>query len=428
MTDELAVTLYGTHLGELVRLPTGRAQLRWSAEAEDRWGINSPVLSRHLRVGLESSEHTESFFGALLPEGVHLDRLATAAKTATNDLVGLFAHVGADLAGALAIGGAHAPGDPEELTHEEIALLLERADGFLVGGGGTALPGFQRKLTLTRVDGKWYRGNGSLPSTHILKPVAPDYRSALDSEHYLLSIARTLGLSPFETWVEEIAGRPVLVIERYDRTISGDGIARIHQEDAAQALGLPWGQSDKFERVNPGANLRAIAGLLDTGVSVLGRDKSRADRYRLLQYTVLNVAGGNIDAHAKNFSLVHDDQGRTRLAPYYDAAPLALDANNGSALAMHINGVSQLPDVTLDDLVMEAVSWGLDERASRTLLEETLEAVIEATRSVESPPSIERHVPGYVRGQARNLRDGQVARIPSVSPLLSLKRLGTPPS
>jgi serine/threonine-protein kinase HipA len=321
MSDELAVSLYGTHLGELVR-GGDRALFRWSADAERRWGLNSGALSQSLRVGFTSTELTESFFGALLPEGIHLDRLARESKVASDDLVGLLAQVGADLAGALQVGDPREAREPEQLVEHEIALLLDQASGFLVGGGGSALPGFQRKLTLTRRGNGWWRGNGTLPSTHILKPVGAEHRAAVESEDYLLRVGRRLGLVDFESWVEEIGQRHVLVIERYDRPLSGSDIVRIHQEDAGQALGLPWGGGEKFENNDARASLKAVAGLLDTRRTVF--QPARPDAEKLLRYTVLNVAGGNTDAHAKNFSLLHEDDGSTRLAPLYDAAPLAL--------------------------------------------------------------------------------------------------------
>ena len=428
MTDDrnLPVTLFGTVIGEL--LPIGdQAFLRWSADAEERWGLNSPVLSLNLRVSFSDAEQTESFFGALLPEGRHLNRLAASAKTVTSDLLGLLRFVGADLAGALRVGAVREPEEPEQLTAQGVAALLGSASGFLVGGGGSALPGFQRKLTLTREGGHWFRGNGTLPSTHILKPVDLEYRSSVESEHYVLNLARALGLAEFESWVEQIGAYEVLVIERYDRRRSAGGtIERIHQEDAGQALGLPWGGNDKFERNNAAASLRAVAGLLDPNRSVIRTSGQFVDRVKLLRYTVLNVAAGNTDAHAKNFSLLHRNAGRTYLAPFYDAAPLALDHALGTALAMRINGVSQLPDVTVDDLVAEAEGWGLPSALAAETVARTLDEIIAATRTVHAHASIEKHVPGYVRGQASNLAAGKRARIDSAIPLLAMPRLGTP--
>lgn len=429
MSDEhdLKVSLFGTHIGELGRAG-GKALLRWSHDAEERWGLNSPVLSRNLRVSFSTVEQTESFFGALLPEGRHIERLATDAKTVSNDLVGLLRYVGADLAGALSVGDRHSPTEPEILTSEGVATLLGSASGFLVGGGGSALPGFQRKLTLTRQNGDWVRGNGTLPSTHILKPVDAEFRSSVESEHYVLQIAQRLGLASFETWVEKIGAFEVLVIERYDRRRSTTGtIERLHQEDAGQALGLPWGGNDKFELNNPASNLTAVAGLLDASRSVVDSGRFN-DRLKLLRYTVLNVAAGNTDAHAKNFSLLDDDAGRTRLAPFYDAAPLALDFSLGTALAMKVNGISQLPDITVDDLVAEAESWGIPADLSGETIARTLEEIVEATRNIRAHLSIEKHVPGYIRGQAQNLAAGKRARIDSAVPLMALPRIGTPDS
>ncbi|GAA2955232.1 type II toxin-antitoxin system HipA family toxin [Microbacterium schleiferi] len=425
MTDALPVRLYDTRIGTLERTARGGVVLRWSREAIDRWGENSRVLSAGLRVGVDDEHASEAFFGGLLPEGEHIARLAREVKVDRGDVVGLLAEVGADLAGALRVGHLEAQQrDPEKLDIDAVGALLDRASGFLIGGGGSALPGFQRKLTLTRRDGSWWRGNGVIPSTHILKPVAAEYAASVESENYALQVAWHAGLLAFETWTETVAGRPVLVVERYDRVDDGDTVRRIHQEDAAQALRLPWGGNDKFEQNNPSATLRGIAGLLDTGRTVF--ETPYADRLRLARYAAFTIAVGNTDAHAKNFSLLHDDRGRITLAPIYDAASLALAYDATDALALRINGVTRLPDVTADDLVAEATSWGVPGGEARRVIDETLAAVVEATREVPAHPAIESHVPGYIRGQAENLLAGRPARISSTIPLALRERIGSP--
>lgn len=425
MTDALPVRLYDTRIGTLERTARGGVVLRWSREAIDRWGENSRVLSAGLRVGVADEQASEAFFGGLLPEGEHIARLAREVKVDRGDVVGLLAEVGADLAGALRVGHLEAQQrDPEKLDIDAVGALLDRASGFLIGGGGSALPGFQRKLTLTRRDGSWWRGNGVIPSTHILKPVAAEYAASVESENYALQVARHAGLLAFETWTETVAGRPVLVVERYDRVDDGDTVRRIHQEDAAQALRLPWGGNDKFEQNNPSATLRGIAGLLDTGRTVF--ETPYADRLRLARYAAFTIAVGNTDAHAKNFSLLHDDRGRITLAPIYDAASLALAYDSTDALALRINGVTRLPDVTASDLVAEATSWGVPGGEARRAIDETLAAVVEATREVPAHPAIESHVPGYIRGQAENLLAGRPARISSTIPLSLRERIGSP--
>ena len=52
-----------------------------------------------------------------------------------------------------------------------------------------------------------------------------------------------------------------------------------------------------------------------------------------LRYMTFNVAIGNTDAHAKNFSLLHSALSKTTLAPLYDIAPQALGYDSQQALA-----------------------------------------------------------------------------------------------
>ena len=421
---ELPVNLYGQHIGELVREERG-AFLRWAPAEELPWPLLSPALSFNLQVGFSSVEKTESFFGGLLPEGAHLGDLARQVKVDREDVVGLLDAVGSDVAGAHSVGRRRNRGEPEFLTSEQVAQLTADARGFLVGGGGSALPGFQRKLTLTRLDGQWVRGNGTLPSTHILKPVPAEDRSAAESELYVLSLARTLDLLHFEAWTEDIGRLATLVVERYDRrrTESGE-IERLHQEDAGQAIGLPWGGAEKFEANDERSNLRAVAALLDGDRTVF--TPGLPDTEKLLRYMTLNVAAGNTDAHAKNFSLIHEQDGGTILAPYYDSAPLALAYDARTDMAMRVNGISQLPEVTVDDLVAEAASWGVDPSTARSIVDETLARVIEATRLLPAHDTIAAHIPGYIRGQAQNLLAGRRARIESTIPLALMRHLGTP--
>lgn len=419
---ELPVHLYGHHIGTLTDAADGRPILRWNPDG--KWRLNSPALSRHLRVGVEDSDATESFFGNLLPEGVHLDDLARETRTRSKDLVGMLAVVGADLAGALRIGEPRDAIDPEPLTAGELRELLRRAPGYLVGGGGSALPGFQRKLTLTRDDGVWVRGNGRVASTHILKPVNPDFRDAVDAEAYCLALARDVGLTTFDAHVEDIDDLAVLVVERYDRVRTESGaIDRIHQEDFAQALGLAPGGDEKFQWRQPAANLAAIAEQLDADATVFAPG---TDKEQLLRYVTVNVACGNTDAHAKNFSLIHDADGRTRLAPLYDITPLGLRFEASQQMSMTVNGLWHLTDVTAADLAAEGTSWGIDEHRARDIVDDTLARLIDATYTVTPHDSIEKHTPGYIRGQAQNLAAGKPARLDTTTPPMLMPRLGTP--
>lgn len=424
MTDDwLPVRLYGTRIGDLARRADGRAALVWHSDAAARWKLRGTPLSQSLPVGVDDPAATESFFGALLPEGQWLDRLSRELHVAGNDVIGLLSQVGADLAGALTIGTRIAA-EPRTLGPEELAAVIRNAFGFTLGGGGSALPGFQRKATLTRIDGRWVAGNGSIASTHIIKPVDDDYRSAIEGENYVLGIARAVGLLHHESWVDTVGGMTALVVERYDRRVMATAVERIHQEDFAQALALPWGGDDKFQRNNPAANLSAIAALLDRDRTIF--DRRERETERLLRAVTLNVAVGNTDAHAKNFSLLRFEAGGTALAPYYDGSPLALRYGARQSMAMTVAGVWDINDVTVEHLVQEGLGWGLPAAAARVVVTDTLDRIVEASHTLPAHESIIAHVPGYIRGRAQNLAEGRPARLDLPVPPMLMAGLGTP--
>lgn len=400
MTD-LPVSLYGDDLAVL----RSDGSLDW-ADAPLRRG--STALSQSLRFGHPVTvEAAGNFFGGLLPESRWRTRLADELGVDEHDYAGMLADVGRDLAGALVIGDAHAHAAPEPVDGARIAELLARAGGYLVGGGGSSLTGYQRKIALTRIDGGWMLGNGTLPSTHILKPVDAERRGSVHAENYTLALARAIGLTTFDVRIEEFGDVPTLVIERYDRTADSSGtIHRIHQEDAAQAMSLAWFGSAKFQEVaGGGATLRRVAALLDRGRSVFDRDETDAER--LLAYTTFNVAVGNTDAHAKNHSLLRPRDGRWRLAPLYDAAPIALDFEGRKNLALYVNGVRLQAAVTLEDLLAEAASWGIDPQRGRDVVVRTLEELKAAVEIVERSPELLEKIPGYIHTQTRNLLRGR---------------------
>lgn len=261
LTETLPVRLSGQLIGEL--RPSGA--FTWRNGWEGIASLNAPVLSHSLPFGAEGCD-PGPFFGGLLPEGAGLDSLAREARVASNDLYGLLAEVGADVGGAVTIGEPRPPLPPIPLESEQFAGVLERAFGYYrgasVGGGGSAATGVQRKISLTRdgVSGTWLIGRGSTPSTHILKPVPREYTARIQAEVRLNRIAQQIGLSNHEAWVERAGERDVLIVERYDRSRTERGdIVRLHQEDAAQALGLPWGGNGKYESVNPRASPDPLA-------------------------------------------------------------------------------------------------------------------------------------------------------------------------
>lgn len=418
MTDELEAHLYGAHIGTLRRASDG-VQFTASAEAIEAFGLNSKILSAGLPLNPAAQDAT-AFVGGLLPEGPALANLRRQIPAADRDVFGLISRVGRDVAGAVTFGDATGA-EPRYIpvTDTEIAHLLDAAATLPLGrlAGGSSLTGFQRKITLARRDGRWHDRDGGAPSTHILKPVTPDHEPAVQAEGYTLALGRHMGLLSNDSYVTKFDGRPTLVIERYDRTVGADGtVSRIHQEDSAQALGLTWSEeAAKFQQEDGVASHRLIASLLPGPKSVFDTATPQLDQ--LLRYITFNIAVGNTDAHAKNFSLLHQPDGTITLAPLYDVAPQALGYDGHQTLALWVDDVRAYADVTTADIVAEATSWGLETEHARQVVIDTLYRLEAAVQQTDAHHTIAATVPGYILGQTYNLLSGNPGRLNLPHPL-----------
>lgn len=127
----------------------------------------------------------------------------------------------------------------------------------------------------------------------------------------------------------------------------------------------------------------------------------------LLRAVGFNLLIGNGDAHSKNYSVLIRETGEVMLAPLYDAAPTLLlharSTNAGHAVA----GQARLDHITLDHLVREAESWGVDPGAARTTVSEVFSAAAEA--QVAAPEGLEG-LPPLVAHRASDLLAGRTAR------------------
>lgn len=427
MTEPLTVRLSGTEIGFI----HSNGAFTWVPNWQELSPLNAPALSHSLRFGAPDPD-PRPFFGGLLPEGVGLERLSREIGASTTDLYALLAAVGADVGGSVTIGEPRPPLEPLPVSEPDLIHELHRAAGYLrgstVGGGGSAATGVQQKIALTLDDNgeEWLNGRGSTPSTHLLKPITPEFGARLHAESFLNSVARELGLSAHSTDVRRIGDLDVLIVERYDRVHSNGQWQRIHQEDAAQALGLPWGGNDKYESVNDRAALKSVAQLLRTSGSALSASPN--DREKLLALTTLNVAAGNTDAHAKNFSLLLPPLSnsprtqRARLADAYDLVPQSFFATEADPLAMRINGLSSLRRVTADDLVAEGMNWRLSESACRRTVDSTLRNIADSLDSTASTHDAPPALVEFLAEQTTNLLGGNPAWTRRLSPGIAYRQ------
>ncbi|MCW4464929.1 HipA domain-containing protein [Glutamicibacter sp. MNS18] len=417
----MPVFLYDEHVGLLIDEGPNRVGFRASARALSRHGLGSTALSLNLPLGVVANDvhAATSFFGGILPEGRGRQNLARQAGVPGTDLYAMLNYAGTDVPGAVVIGPYAYPEDHELVPAgaDEIEAMLNRTADYAMGmvGGGGSLPGIQPKAVLTWNEG-WYLTSKGASSTHILKPVAPGQEWGAQWEAYCLALGRSLGLTSFEATVQGFGQRTALVVERYDRIAQGRRITRLHQEDAAQALGLPWDTDAKFEAVDRRASHANVANLLPR---VRKLAKSRGPRHRLLAYMTFNVAIGNTDAHAKNFSLLHLPDGGIDLAPLYDVTALALAPDGQQNMALRVNGKAHQPSITLDDLVSEAETWGIGPGVAREIVSETLQGLLHAVEVTDHQQVTEKLV-RYISVQTRNLLAGRKAAVSDLPAYLGM--------
>lgn len=396
---ELAVELYGQEVGRLVGADWRRFDFETAGTAIERFGLGSMLLSTSVPlVPFGNRSHVarrRNFFAELLPEGDLLADLAAQARLPEYDVLGLLAHYGRDVAGALQVYDPAAPGEPRTpftspIDGAGIGRLLQSPAALPLGNdratGKTSLNGVQPKVVLARIDDGWHRVHDGFPSTHILKPEVARYPTMIFDEEYGARIARELGLIEYDTWIEGFGDIRALVIERYDRATDAP-TGRVHQEDMCQALGIP--RTQKYQEQGGTATLDRIHALV----------RSRTDRAsveQLARMVVLAVAIGNVDLHAKNLALLHPFDASATLAPAYDTVPLRHQPSDGR-MAFAVNGIYRHADLTIDDLETHLSAWA---PGAGALVRPTLEQIAVVVESEAPHPSayggLQRELSGFV--------------------------------
>ena len=388
----LGVWLYGGRVAELTSGRPGQVVCRYSGEALERWPLNIPLLSCSLLLSARPRRDAGVFFRGMLPEGQHLQAMATEANVATYDTFGLLARFGRDVAGAAVIAGTSAGERPggvvpysDEALDREVAGLEDRPLA-IYDDSELSIAGLQNKMLLVADGTTWARPVGGHPSTHILKVEDRRYPGMVTMEASCLALARAVGLTSVEAEVRRLGGADCIIVSRYDRKVGPEGKAtRLHQEDACQALGRDpeavHGQG-KYQHAG-GPALAEIARLLD-----LYATDPIEELKHLVSAVTFNVCTGNADAHGKNVSFLYEKPGQLRLAPLYDTVPTALWPRLRTRAAMTINGQAELGGVMRADVVAEARRWPLAPDVAQAVATTTAEGVLSALDATAVPAQL----------------------------------------
>lgn len=403
MDRRLEVRLYGVTAGVLFLKENGNMQFRYEPEYE------GPAVSVALPVRGEAYPHRdcEAWFGGLLPEGDVRDALARVLGTSSSNQFRMLNEIGGDCAGAVEIvpddWAVPVDMDPETLSEEDLDAVIARLPQRPLGakpseGIRMSLAGAQPKLPAiyepTKIGGSGFAlpRHPSTPTTHLLKPEPDRYPDLVENEFFCMTLARNAGMEVALTDARKtVNGRRYLIVRRYDRTELQDGrTARIHQEDFCQALLV---RSENKYQQDGGPSFRGVAESIrrNSGLPL-------EDVFRLWDAAVFNWAIGNCDAHAKNFSLLHD-RGTPRLAPLYDLVSTVAYPELSTRWAMTIGDARFDGEVSLESWEKLALEMRLTPRAA---IERARSLLAKLKRTSEEVVAIERfqtEVPLSVAGR-----------------------------
>lgn len=397
MADRLEVRLHGEQIGWIAR---GSRRERIEFEWAGGYTPGPVTLTESFGSVLLKAPPgaASSFFGGYALEGRQRERLTQRRGISSPaDLYAILREFGSSIAGAVTVTdpdtASRTQPTYEPISDGEIIRRLRRAanDGDLGSDdqSRSMLAGLQPKVLLARFGGDWYLPRGRAHSTHILKPRLPGRPDGLAREHYGHALAAELGLAHYGTELVGTGVRQYLVIERYDRAVDGQTVTLVHQEDAAQALGLDWVDDHaKFQDPSAPRDSRRpsayrIAELLG---SLQGEGRPVADFLRRLTFTVLL---GDNDAHAKNLAILHLP-GRSVLADVYDAVPnLFQDDRIDYNLALAIDGSFDHRRISAAHLIREAEHWNaLGTGEPEQIVTATLADFAKALDHVTAPPGV----------------------------------------
>lgn len=355
--DDLAV-------GQVDVAADGSLSLRYAVRWLQTAGAFPLSVTMPLRADPYPSDVISPWLANLLPEEEQLQVLTRSLGLDQADVLAVLSEIGGDTAGALSFGAstdralwAYRPltsfydtADPRLALERHFEDLGRRP--FLVGEEGVrqSLAGGQKKsalavlgpdgapvLRLPQEEDMLAIPLNGAPSTLIVKPDNPNLPGITENEVWCLRMAQAIGIEAAQATILQSSKRTAIGVLRYDRRVGRSGqLLRLHQEDFAQANGLPPGR--KYERGTlPGLDLKT---LLETG-----RHVSASDALALLDQVIFNILVANTDAHAKNYSLILPVGAAPRLAPLYDVSTVLSWPHVVKTYAQSIDGKKRNPDM-----------------------------------------------------------------------------------
>jgi serine/threonine-protein kinase HipA len=372
MEHSLTVSTNGDTVG---RLGFDALQDQYSFEYSPQWQDlkNAFSLSPHIRHTGEAPPvgAVHRFLGNLLPEGRALEVASIVYQMSRDNVFGLIRLLGKEPVGAFSFtpfeeGQRNAEAiEPirREIPDEELSQRIRERDNipFPVWDQKVRLSvaGYQDKLQVMVEGNRISLVDGSLSSTHILKPESrnPHTPFMVANEHFCMTLAAAMGLPTAPVSVRRIPD-PILLIERFDRVVTFgpespeeiSAVERRHVIDGCQALDLPatfkyernFGHSADVRNIREGVSFARLFSLQEHFEQPAGA------RTFMLRWALFQLLIGNSDAHGKNISFFLR---RTRLspAPLYDLVSVNAYGDNENVeqeMAMAYGDAFLLEEIT----------------------------------------------------------------------------------
>lgn len=221
-------------------------------------------------------------------------------------------------------------------TAEDLKLLLNE---------GSPLGGARPKSAVADADG----------SLAIAKfPKQDDDRSIPHGEVLAMMLARKAGINAATARIEDVAGRPVALITRFDR----DNGQRIPFLSAMSLLGLNDGDEATYTDIAEAIRMYS--------------SEPTEDLHELWRRIVFGVIIGNLDDHLRNHGFLYDHDDKWRLSPAYDLNPVPI-ADKARELTTWIS--EEGPDADLDLALRAAPFFALKTQRAEAIIGEVSAAL-----------------------------------------------------
>jgi serine/threonine-protein kinase HipA len=217
-------------------------------------------------------------------------------------------------------------------------------------------PAFEQLRELARAGSSL---GGARPKVNVIKPDGTlaiakfssrrDDYSVIAWEAVVHGLAGAAGVTVPDATLRRVGGRPVFVIDRFDRS-------RTHTESERR---IPY--------MSAMTRLRSHDGASSTDAEIAEVTPHPEDRQELFRRAAFGLAVNNTDDHLRNHGFLLLD-GQWRLSP-------AFDINPSPDSTMHATPVSPMDEDSLDGLLRSAELFDLGRDAAHVIVDEVHQAV-----------------------------------------------------